>query len=257
MADLQALLDTGLKIVEPKVRLIAQTKIVDDDLLDQIWDEDYPSFTRRPIDDGPPWYPDGEYLIEYAGRLCYDSFHNPKGRTTGEYIENIIEHQHWSVLEHVHVTFDISGVSRSFTHDLVRHRHFNYSQLSQRFVDPKKMGVVVPPSFRGDAQLESAFASALLGLPENLSILGFWSKARVDSDSPKVHREAVRSLLPNAIETKIVVTGNLQAWRHFLWRRWNEAADVEIQEVAGMIASNLKTEYPTVFADVNYISYEG
>src|ERR687886_591852 len=78
---------------------------------------------------------EGERLAEFAGRLCYMSQRNPAGRSTREYIENIKKQGHGSVLEHAHYSLLFEGVSRSLTHELIRHRMFNYSQRSQRYVD--------------------------------------------------------------------------------------------------------------------------
>lgn len=251
MQAIKALLaDSGLELKEPKVRVLARTQITDEELLDQIYDPDFPSYTKL----HNAHVSDGEYLIEFAGRQCYESFHNPAGRNTADYIRNILDHKHYSVLEHVHITFHLSGVSRSLTHDLIRHRHFNYSQLSTRYVDPSKMGVVMPPAFRGDDQLGHEWARSLRGLRERLNVLAFWANAKLGARHAKEKREAVRSLLPHCMETKIVVTGNLRSWYEYLGKRWNTHADAEIQEVSALIANHLKTLYPSVFADVHYIS---
>ena len=79
---------------------------------------------------------DGERLAEFAGRLCYMSQKNPANRATRDYLENIKKQGHGSVLEHANYSLLLEGVSRSLTHELVRHRAgFAYSQLSQRYVD--------------------------------------------------------------------------------------------------------------------------
>src|SRR5678809_42615 len=93
-------------------------------------DENLPQSAQYMVE--PP--SDGETLAEIGGRLCYMSF--GKGRKgNAEYLCNIIEQQHFSVLEHANYSFIFTGVSRSLTHELVRHRHFSFSQLSQRYVD--------------------------------------------------------------------------------------------------------------------------
>src|SRR5690242_2070720 len=78
----------------------------------------------------------GQALVEFAGRACYQSWSkpNPKTATNAAYLQHIIDVGHFSVLEHASVSFYITGISRSCTHELIRHRHFSYSQLSQRFV---------------------------------------------------------------------------------------------------------------------------
>src|SRR6188472_882743 len=101
---------------------------------------------------------DGERLAEFAGRLCYMSQHNPANRSTRDYLENIKKQGHGSVLEHANYTLLLEGVSRSLTHELVRHRAgFAYSQLSQRYVDESQAAFVVPPAVAGDAALETAW----------------------------------------------------------------------------------------------------
>src|ERR671931_96190 len=99
---------------------------------------------------------DGERLAEYAGRLCYMSQHNPINRTTADYLENIKKQGHGSVLEHAVYVLLIEGISRSCSHELVRHRAgFGYSQLSQRYVDESQAAFVMPPAILGDAKLEA------------------------------------------------------------------------------------------------------
>src|SRR3954470_23897722 len=97
----------------------------------------------------------GEKLAEFAGRICYMSQRNPASRTTADYLENIKKQGHGSVLEHAVYVLLIEGISRSCTHELVRHRAgFGYSQLSQRYVDESQAAFVVPPAIIGDSRLE-------------------------------------------------------------------------------------------------------
>src|SRR5436190_599811 len=97
----------------------------------------------------------GERLAEYAGRLCYMSQHNPINRTTADYLENIKKQGHGSVLEHAVYVLLIEGISRSCSHELVRHRAgFGYSQISQRYVDESHAAFVMPPAMLGDPRLE-------------------------------------------------------------------------------------------------------
>src|SRR5919109_3482638 len=107
---------------------------------------------------------DGEKLAEFAGRLCYMSQKNPANRATREYLENIKKQGHGSVLEHANYSLLLEGVSRSLTHELVRHRAgFAYSQLSQRYVDESDASFVVPPAIIGDEALEGAWRSQIEG----------------------------------------------------------------------------------------------
>ncbi|MDU6092992.1 MAG: FAD-dependent thymidylate synthase, partial [Staphylococcus lugdunensis] len=96
---------------------------------------------------------EAEHLVEASGRLCYMSFgeQNQSPRNTNEYIMNLIVQGHESVLEHLNWTFLITGVSRAFTHQLVRHRAgFSYSQLSQQYHDESEAEFVVPIEVRNN-----------------------------------------------------------------------------------------------------------
>ena len=198
---------------------------------------------------------DGERLAEFAGRLCYMSQRNPANRTTRDYLENIKKQGHGSVLEHANYSILLEGVSRSLTHELVRHRAgFAYSQLSQRYVDESDAHFVVPPAIIGDealedawrGQMESALAS-YVALVEQLMERYGWVADKVHRR--KMAREAARGVLPNSTETKIVVTGNARAWRTMLELRSSEAAELEIRRAALAVLRLLQREAPAFFAD--------
>ncbi|WP_448857709.1 FAD-dependent thymidylate synthase [Corynebacterium propinquum] len=194
-----------------------------------------------------------EDLSEFAGRACYQSFHKPNPATEEcrDYIRNIIEQGHESVLEHGSVSFYITGVSRSFTHELIRHRHLSFSQQSQRFVDESESRFVIPP--------------ALAELPQNSPVIFAMEQAVLTAQnayddivtelqeqglSRKQAREAARAVLPNCQETRIVVTGNHRAWREFLWKRLAPGADAEIREVATKLLSELYVVAPSMYEDI-------
>ncbi|HET9004786.1 MAG TPA: FAD-dependent thymidylate synthase [Gemmatimonadaceae bacterium] len=198
---------------------------------------------------------DGERLAEFAGRLCYMSQKNPAKRNTRDYLENIKKQGHGSVLEHASYSVLLEGVSRSLTHELVRHRAgFAYSQLSQRYVDESDAHFVVPPAIIGDdaledawrGQIESALAS-YVGLVEQLMERYAWVADRVHRR--KMAREAARGVLPNSTETKIVVTANARAWRTMLELRSSEGAELEIRRCAVALIRLLQREAPAFFAD--------
>jgi thymidylate synthase (FAD) len=217
----------------------------------------------RPSFSGPEHLPvewigdstDGERLAEFAGRLCYMSQHNPAKRQTREYLENIKKQGHGSVLEHANYSILLEGVSRSLTHELVRHRAgFAYSQLSQRYVDESEANFVVPPAMVGDdalmstwqAQVEGAQA-AYVGLVAELMERYSWVADKVHRR--KMAREAARAVLPNATETKIVVTANARAWRTMLELRSSEGAELEIRRMAVAALRMLQGEAPGFFSD--------
>lgn len=209
--------------------------------------------------DGVDWGTDavgGEALVEFAGRACYQSWDkpNPRTATNAAYLRHLLEVGHESVLEHGSVSFYVTGISRSCTHELIRHRHFSYSQLSQRSVSERDAQVVVPPAIAGDADLEELFAAAtdasraaysdlLDALDERL--------AHVPNGSLRGRqaRQAARAVLPNATETRLVVTGNYRAWRHFVAMRATEHADVEIRRLAVECLRQLSAAAPNVFGD--------
>ena len=186
----------------------------------------------------------GQLLIEFAGRLCYESVDlpNPKTADNSGYIRNIISLHHESVLEHVSVTFYVEGVSRNLSHELIRHRHLSFSELSQRYVNMEDANVVIPPANGGGTRpLPKAHKGAYGDAVETLTQEGFTRKQA---------REAARYGLPAGTETKFVVTGNLRAWRDVLKKRHSEFADAEMQKLAAELLIQLSIEYPDVFADI-------
>jgi len=198
---------------------------------------------------------DGERLAEFAGRLCYMSQKNPANRATRDYLENIKKQGHGSVLEHANYSLLLEGVSRSLTHELVRHRAgFAYSQLSQRYVDESQANFVVPPAIVGDEALEKEWRAQIdeaqrcyVRLVEQLMERYGWVGDKVHRR--KMAREAARGVLPNSTETKIVVTANARAWRTMLELRSSEGAELEIRRCAVAMLKLLSKETPGFFSD--------
>ena len=225
-------------IVEPRVELIAHTTLACDG--------------RSPVIEGhmslDPDAGDAQQLVEFAGRSCYQSFHKPNPATArnADYIARTLHGQkHWSIAEHATATFYITGVSRALTHELIRHRHLSYSQLSQRFVDESEANIVIPPAARGSEKFTWEFENAAVGARHSYREL---VEALLDSGLPrKQAREAARAVLPNMVETRIVVTGNLRAWHEVIERRTAPDADAEFQQVAGLIRDELQRLAPEVF----------
>lgn len=201
-------------------------------------------------------------LAEFSGRACYQSWNNPSGRDNASYLSNILEQGHFSVLEHGSATFYVQGVSRALTHELIRHRHLSYSQLSQRFVDESEPEWVIPPAlepFLGEEMHEvSMFDQAQTWEEEfidhmNYYVLPLYQKIvdllQSKGATRKQAREAARAVLPNMTETKIVVSGNMRAWRDFLAKRYSKHADAEICLFAGKVLDHLKGIAPNSFQD--------
>ena len=198
-------------------------------------------------------------LPEVAGRLCYMSFAKPRPGGNEMYLSHIKEVGHGSVLEHTVWNFIITGVSRSFTHELVRHRAgWGYSQLSQRYVDESVADFVEPDCIADDRELHEVWRSAVESAQEAYVKLveGLQAKFASIEDKTlrrKMARQAARSVLPNATETKIFVTANARAWRHFIELRCNEHAETEIRMVAAKVLEILQREAPNLFGDYEFI----
>lgn len=227
------------ELVERQVRLIAHTEFTPPD--DVEWSTDAES---------------GSALAEFAGRACYQSWDkpNPRTATNAGYLRHILEVGHLSVFEHASVTFYIKGISRSCTHELIRHRHFSYSQLSQRFVPEHDSNVVPPPAISEDPELVDIFTRAADASRDAYAeLLGALEEKFEGVPNPmlrlKQARQAARSVLPNATETRIVVTGNYRSWRHFIGMRATEHADTEIRGLAIEVLRELQQVAPSVFGD--------
>lgn len=188
---------------------------------------------------------DADHLTEFAGRACYQAWDrpNPKTRRNLDYIASIIAKDHASVLEHASATFYITDVSRSLTHEFCRHRFLSFSELSQRFVNMSEANYVLPPAYR-DTGMDSP-------IPENLGECYEEDVAALQAAgyTRKQAREAARCQLPNATETRLVVTGNHRAWRDVLKRRYHVAADAELQELATEILRQLRGIAPAIYQD--------
>ncbi len=241
-------------IREPKVYLVSR-QFMDNDAVQRFLD-DY----------GMTWQTDtevgGEQLVEIGGRVCYLSF--GKGRkTNSEYIGNLISMRHGSVLEHATWEFIIAGVSRSFSHELVRHRAgWGYSQLSQRYVDESMANFIEPDIIAEDERLHTvwlrsvqashqAYIDLVEGLMEKMTHVESKTQRR------KLVREAARSVLPNATETMIFCSANARALRHFFELRGSEGADVEIRKVALQLLRIMQREAPTLFGDYEIVMENG
>lgn len=211
---------------------------------------------------------DGEALTEFAGRACYQSWSkpNPQTRENDDYLAHIEEVGHWSVMEHATVTFYIRGVSRSLTHELIRHRHLSPSQLSQRFVvlNPDVMerttdDFVVPPLFEGDtvaaAILLDVWENAVEAYEQLIERGKHLDKKRdpASTSGKKRSREAARCVLPNMTPTAIVLTGNHRAWREMLLKRLQPEADAEISRLASVLFELLCAAEPALYQDLEVV----
>jgi thymidylate synthase (FAD) len=206
-----------------------------------------------------PWDTDaegGQALAEFAGRACYESWDkpNPATATNRGYLRHILEVGHSAVLEHAAVTMYLTGVSRSVVHELMRHRHFSFSQLNPRHVPAGGVAFVEPAGLAGDADLQARFQAATdAALAAYAELLEGLEQRIADVPNASLRRrqalQAARSVLPNALETRVVVTGNYRTWRHFVAMRASEHADVEIRELAIACLRELQGVAGHVFDD--------
>jgi len=183
--------------------------------------------------------PDCEAVIEQAGRTCYQSTSRTGPDSKKNFIRKIIENGHHSVLEHASATFKITGVSRSFTHQFVRHRLCAFSQRSQRYVNEKSFSFVEPESIRIKTEAHKLFE-------------GFMAKAKNTYRKLQelgIKNEDARFVLPNAVHSEIVISANFRELRHIFCVRCDRHAQWEIREVALQMLCIMKKEAPSVFGD--------
>jgi thymidylate synthase (FAD) len=238
-------------IREPTVYLVGR-QVVDDAELDRFLN-----------DHGVAWQTDtevaGEHLTEVAGRVCYMSFAKPRPGGNETYLKHILEVGHGSVLEHAVWNFVFTGVSRSLTHELIRHRAgFGYSQLSQRYVDESIAEYVEPDEIAADPELHRIWLQSVTQSHQAYIQLAEKLQERLQTEADrtlrrKLARQAARSVLPNATETKIFVTANSRALRHFIELRGSRHAEVEIRKLAVKVLQILQREAPHIFSDYQLV----
>lgn len=187
--------------------------------------------------------PNPEEVVAASARLCYsqcgvEQIRQKSGRAEAvRLIRHLRQVGHLSPFEHAAFTFGIEGVSRALSHQLVRHRIASYSQQSQRYVDEAAFECIVPPSVEGRPEARAEFAGAMEAAAaayRRLVELG-------------VPREDARYVLPNACETKIVVTMNARALLNFFDHRTCQRAQWEIRELAGLMLEEVRKVAPVLF----------
>jgi thymidylate synthase (FAD) len=176
-------------------------------------------------------------LLYVAYRQCYsDRWAGDMWEEDGDeerkaaFIREMMRSDHDSPLEHVKFTFAVEGVSRALTHQLVRYRVASYSQQSQRYVDMKQFGYIIPPSIVGDEALCREFEQCMDAIQKSYQdLLARFAEKGVVGE--KAHEDA-RFVLPQAAETKIVVTMNCRELLHFFSQRCCQRAQWEIRSLA-------------------------
>ena len=178
-----------------------------------------------------------EELIEHAGRVCYRS--ESRGNPAA-FLRARLREGHESIIEHASATFEISGISRACSHQLVRHRLASFSQESQRYVAMSDPDIVIP-----DEILDNPEAHALWdGFIDQVKTVYKELRAR------GVRKEDARFVLPNAAATRLVVTMNFRELRHFFRIRIAPEAQWEIRRMAVAMLTELVPHAPTVFGDL-------
>lgn len=204
---------------------------------------------------------DAELIVKFAGQLDYLSFgqgHTPH-KEAAKYFARVKSEGHGVLFEHSNFGFLCWGISRSCTHELVRHRAgFTYSQVSQRYVT--RVRFVERPEYQEHTNMHNGFESRIdkiatdyESLLQNLRDVIHSTDDGSITEYRKRLRQAARSILPNETETSILVTANVRAWRHFLEMRANEHAETEIRALAMALYYALYAEAPLLFEDYSVV----
>lgn len=244
-------------IHDPKVYLVGK-QVVNQEALDNfLKDNDYESWTTDTN-------VDAQKLCEVAGRNCYgkSSFLKPRPGGNKAYLDNIISSGHHSVIEAAVYNFIFTNISRSLSLELVRHRTNSYSQASQRYIEGSD-GYIEPEVIANDEEAHQIWLNAMQAIDVAYSELSFrlqevLSKNPLYKDYDKTSlrkevRQAARSVLPNATETKIFFTANVRSIRHFLEMRCSRFADVEIRKLAFKVYEIMIVEAPNLFKDYQVV----
>ena len=178
-----------------------------------------------------------EELLEHAGRVCYRS--QVRGDPAA-FLRARVREGHESIIEHASATFEISGISRACSHQLVRHRLASYSQESQRYVAMEEPEWVLPPAVADDPEARAVwdqFADHVRRAYRSLRELG-------------VRKEDARFVLPNATATRLIVTMNFRELRHLFRVRISRHAQWEIRQVAARMLEQVYPHAPAIFGEL-------
>ena len=184
--------------------------------------------------------PNAEKVIEKAGRTSYQSFEKQTENSYKKFIKMLIRNKHESVLEHASASFKISGISRALTHQLVRHRLCSFTQQSQRYVNENDFNYIEPDDIKSNPTAHKIYTELMEHVRDQYSQLRDLG----------IRKEDARFILPNSIESEIIMTANLRELRHVIRLRGEKAAQWEIRRLAIEILKILKREVPDVFQDM-------
>ncbi len=254
-----------MNIILPKVYLVGHTVIDPSGMVDYLEDIGAAEWAQKvknrytqeafPTDD---FCSDSEKLIEFYGRLCYKSWEpgmNPNVKKVREgnrrYLKNIMESKHGSVLEHATLNFVFSGVSRVFTHELVRHRVGTaISQESLRYVRPNEFDMYVPTDLCKDTWAYRKFIKVAKFLEDTYK--EFADHFELDDEDKdftfkKKITSAIRRLAPSGLSTEIGWSCNFRSLNNIIYKRTSPHAEEEMRVVFGLVAELVQKKYPNVF----------
>ena len=188
--------------------------------------------------------PNPDQLVAAAARLCYSPVGAAQLQETmtpkqvKKLVDDLLAMGHESPIEHVSFTFAIEGVSRAMSHQLVRHRLASYSQQSQRYVSEKEFDFVIPPSIERHPEAKAAFLRQIQSIQESYNQMLSYG----------IPNEDARYLLPNACETKLVMTMNARSLYNFFTQRMCMRAQWEIRQMAELMRNELLQVSPLLFS---------
>lgn len=189
--------------------------------------------------------PDADFLVAYAARICYspdkgsDMIDQIDSNTINKMITTARENHHDSLFEHINFTFLIENISRSLSHQLVRHRLCTFHQSSQRYVKVENLvnNVIIPDSIKRNPEALETFNSVVKTIQEVYTAL-------IDNGIPK---EDARYILPNATSTQLLMTINARNLIHILRLRLCNRAMPEFRKLAEEILIICRKELPAIF----------
>ncbi len=200
--------------------------------------------------------PEPEETVAMAAKLCYSPADVESLKSKIEtkdqkaFVERLVKMGHMTPIEHPSFTFAIEGISRACSHQLVRHRLASYSQQSQRYVS-EKSGVeetfdyIIPPSIAGDQEAKEVYEHFMIEAQKTYDLL--IAKLNKKNIKGEAANQDARFVLPNAAETKIMVTMNARELLHFFRQRCCNRAQWEIRRMAEEMLRLVKNVAPTIF----------
>lgn len=196
--------------------------------------------------------PNPEETVAMAARLCYSpaDITALKGKIEAKdqksFVERLVKMGHMTPIEHPSFTFAIEGISRACSHQLVRHRLASYSQQSQRYVSEEQgFDYVIPPVIKEDTELKRVFTALMKASQDAYNrMVHLLNEKGIKGESAN---QDARFLLPNAAETKIMVTMNARELLHFFRQRCCNRAQWEIRRMAEDMLKLVKKVSPVIF----------